>query len=226
MNFKASRSSAVSAGMSMRVSGKVDAFLGAEFLAFRTGLRDFDGDRIGIHRVDDAANLPVVKPNWLAGLGVIEHLRKRDTNLCRREEFSRLVVRGWLSDRARSGQDENVSGFKQQRLWKRGKFAYASLCVFLNGTRSRFCASNSGELQSGHEVNGLLCLRPATFAQNLGNMQGALRPAGIVEADPVTGPESLQENGESGTHAVAGPGAGSGLSPEVNQIRAGVTTRP
>ena len=71
---------------------QVDAFLGAKVLPFRTRLRDFNGRRIRVYRAEDAADLPVVKPDRFAGFGVIEHLWQRDANAGGRDQLTRLAI--------------------------------------------------------------------------------------------------------------------------------------
>ena len=67
----------------------------------------------------------------------------------------------------------------------------------------------SAHFESGHEINCLLGLGPATSAHNLGNAQSALRFAGIAKADFVTGPQFLEKAG--GKRNARGGRAGSRL---------------
>ena len=69
-----------------------------------------------MHRADDAANFSIVKPDGLAGLGVIEHLRQRNANLGGRDELSRFAVRARPSEGAPPAQDEYIAWLEEQRL--------------------------------------------------------------------------------------------------------------
>ena len=85
---------------------QVNAFFRAEFFAFRSRLGDFHGHGIRVHRADHAANFPVVKPDRIARLGMIEDLRKRNANLGGRDQLAGLAVLGRLSRRVSPRQQE------------------------------------------------------------------------------------------------------------------------
>ena len=77
--------------------GEIDAFLGAKLLPFRTRLRDLDGNRIRVYGANDAANFAVVKPDRVAGIGMLENLRQSNPDLGLGEKFARSCHR-WQAD--------------------------------------------------------------------------------------------------------------------------------